>query len=418
MMEQQIFRLFFRFHIFTMLIFVVGYVLILSSRPPLIRIVPMITTLVLMLVVLSSWSRQQLGRFYLPIALTIATIAPLVEQQIILWRQIQRPNEIFMHPIIAGLVQSDATGSEINLLSGSWSPILFVPLIIIAWRYDRLRVVLFCAFTAFGEIFLAWLLNGYEPTLFFNLLSIIVSRTLAFGFVGSVVVELTAVEHGQKVALREANQRLMHFTATLEQLAVSRERNRLARELHDTLAHTLSASSVQLDASLALWQNNPAKAQELVTRTLTATRDGLRETRRVLEALRASPLEDLGLLLALRELVVEFTERNQWQLQLDLPSQILSLSPALEQIIYRCVQEAFANIERHAAATQVILKVTQDTTAINLEIQDNGRGFVPAAVDEAQHFGLRGLRERIEAAGGCLQVHSEPGKGTTLEMRL
>ena len=101
-------------------------------------------------------------------------------------------------------------------------------------------------------------------------------------------------------SLREANANLTHYASTLEQLTVSRERNRLARELHDTLAHSLTAISVSLETAKAYFDIDQAKSRELLDKSLDATRLGVDETRRALKALRSSSLEDMGLGLAIQ----------------------------------------------------------------------------------------------------------------------
>src|SRR5439155_24600069 len=122
-----------------------------------------------------------------------------------------------------------------------------------------------------------------------------------------------------------------HHAGTLESLAVSRERNRMARELHDTLAHTLSGLSVQLETVEAYWDVEPRTAHAMLDRALEATRDGLQETRRALKALRASPLDDLGLSLAIQRMAESAVARADIHLDLAIPKQVPPLSPDVEQ---------------------------------------------------------------------------------------
>src|SRR5439155_20678930 len=129
-----------------------------------------------------------------------------------------------------------------------------------------------------------------------------------------------------------------HHAGTLESLAVSRERNRMARELHDTLAHTLSGLSVQLETVEAYWDVEPRTAHAMLDRALEATRDGLQETRRALKALRASPLDDLGLGLALRRMAESAVARANIELDLEIPEQVPPLAPDVEHCIYRVAQ--------------------------------------------------------------------------------
>ena len=163
--------------------------------------------------------------------------------------------------------------------------------------------------------------------------------------------------------LFRSNQKLVSHAETVEQLTLSRERLRLSRELHDTLAHTLSAMAVQLDALTTIWHSSPQRAEQMVEEMLQTTRTGLDETRRALSALRVSALEEMGLALALRVLAEDFSARNALQLEFNCPDLLRALSPDVEQSLYRIAQEALENIARHAKATQVKLHVEQDGAA-------------------------------------------------------
>jgi signal transduction histidine kinase len=210
--------------------------------------------------------------------------------------------------------------------------------------------------------------------------------------------------------------RLAHYSATLEQLAISRERNRLARELHDTLAHTLSSLAVQLEAVRSLWERDPAGARALLDTSLAATRGGLGEARRALQALRAAPLEDLGLPLALRRLAEAAAERAGIALDLRLPERDPELPPDVEQCVYRVAQEALENVVRHAQASQVAVHLEQDGRQVTLLVRDDGQGFDSAQLNGDQRFGLQGMHERARLVGGQLELTSRPGGCTTLRL--
>ena len=153
-------------------------------------------------------------------------------------------------------------------------------------------------------------------------------RLLLYLVVGFVITRMVSAQREQRQKLADANERLVAYAATAEQLAVSHERNRLARELHDTLAHTLSSLSVQLEAVDSVWGVAPEQAHDLLAKARANARSGLTETRRALQALRASPLEDLGLVLAVRNLAEATAARNGLVVQTDLGNEIDGLSPA------------------------------------------------------------------------------------------
>ena len=126
-------------------------------------------------------------------------------------------------------------------------------------------------------------------------------RSIILGILGVLEYRIMASQRKQRAELVEANEKLTHYALTIEQLTVSRERNRMARELHDTLAHTLSSVAVELEAVKTLVKPKPAEALKLVDQSLGITRNGLNETRKALQDLRALPIEDLGLTLALED---------------------------------------------------------------------------------------------------------------------
>lgn len=298
-------------------------------------------------------------------------------------------------------------------------PVLFLGLVLVAWHYSFPWLLFFSVSTA-----------GLEYVAAASLRPLALEQQAAFTFVLAIrVISLTVVGlftnqlirrlREQQAALRLANLQLAQHASTLETLAVSRERNRLARELHDTLAHTLSGLAVQLETTKAYWEEQPATANTLLVNALTTTRLGLDETRRALKALRASPLEDLGLRLALQQLADAAAERGRLTLVLDLPAEIPALTLEAEQGVYRIAQEALENVVRHAGARSLTVRLSAPASGVTLLIEDDGHGFVAAAdTSSSGHYGMAGMRERAELAGGALSVVSQPGHGTRVELKL
>lgn len=252
----------------------------------------------------------------------------------------------------------------------------------------------------------------------FHFGGILSARTASFLIMGYIITRLMNQQRQQREQLEQANRRLSHYAATLEQLTVTRERNRMARELHDTVAHTLSGLAVQLEAVHSVWDSDPLQAQSILESSLVATRSGLTETRHSIQALRASPLEDLGLLLALHTLAENAAARGGFRLSLELPPSLRKLPPDIEQALYRIAQEALENIVRHAEARQARLCLAQEGSQLRLEISDDGRGFSPDASQTSGGFGLQGIRERAELLGGALQIISQNGRGATIRLTL
>ena len=165
----------------------------------------------------------------------------------------------------------------------------------------------------------------------------------------------------------------------------------MARELHDTLAHTLSSVAVELEAVKTLVKPKPAEAIKLVDQSLGITRNGLNETRKALQDLRALPIEDLGLTLALKTQMESIADRGGIKVKTRIDKGMDKLPPDVAYCIYRIAQEGLENIVRHSSAPAGILEPGQRSDGkLQLTIHDNGRGFDPHSVDDAGRFGLRG----------------------------
>jgi signal transduction histidine kinase len=303
------------------------------------------------------------------------------------------------------------------VLSGV-STVLLIALVLTAWQYRWRHVALFCLGTALLNVGALFLFAEPVTRMFFFELSITVIQTLSFLVIGYFINTLMTQLRDQQESLEQANTQLVHYASTLEHLTISRERNRLARELHDTLAHTLSGLTVQLETVKAYWDVDATAAQTMLDRSLEATRSGLQETRRALKSLRASPLDDLGLSLALSRMVESAAKRANLRLDLGVSAQIPSLSPDVEQCIYRVAQEAVANVTYHANAKNLKVHLTFNGGGILLLVEDDGQGFTEQSGNHADHFGLPGMRERAQLAGGNLSIDSHPGQGTTVRLAI
>lgn len=247
---------------------------------------------------------------------------------------------------------------------------------------------------------------------------VLLGTTLIIAF---IVSTLATAQRREQAALAAANRQLAQQAAIMEQLAVSQERNRLARELHDTLAHSLSGTAVQLQAVHTLLKHDPEAAMSELVEAQRQIRQGLDESRRAIAALRASPLEALGLAAALAQRADTLAERNGLTLHCQIDHELPSLPPLIEQTLYRIAEEALLNVEKHAQATEVHMRlggqfsVNGDQFSVVLTIADNGVGFDVARVKGHGRYGLVGLAERAALIGAQLHIKSDPGKGTRLQ---
>ena len=335
--------------------------------------------------------------FYPLLLLTIST-APIIINVLITPRFPQGP-------------LANAEGMALRQL-----PVLFVALALVAWEYELAHVIFFSIATTTLELGLIYFSAiDYRSISVFIFIAIV--RTISFIAVGVFISLLVAQLRQQRESLREANANLSHYASTLEQLTVSRERNRLARELHDTLAHSLTAISVSLETAKAYFDIDSNKTRDLIDRSLESTRLGVDETRRALKALRSSSLEDMGLNLAIQRASESAAARFHLNLTLDIKNPMPTLSPDVEQTIYRIAQECIENIASHSRAKNFSVRLDSNGHT-TLTIQDNGIGFNLDAEKSTGHFGLIGMRERAELVGGKLKIESEKGKGTKVVLTI
>ena len=212
-------------------------------------------------------------------------------------------------------------------------------------------------------------------------------------------------------------------TQAATRLATIEERNRLARDIHDTLAQGLAAITLQLEAADALAETRPQRAHEAVQRALSLARANLDEARRSVMDLRAAPLQEhalpeaLALLIANTDLTIDYTYTPHFPI---VPARI-------EASLYRVAQEALTNIHKHAEANRVDITLRycdrehceedegNGYPGIVLTISDDGCGFDSDAVSQdGNHFGLLGMSERVKLLGGNLCIQSTPGSGTSI----
>lgn len=292
-------------------------------------------------------------------------------------------------------------------------PFTFLALILTAWYYNWRALLVFIG--GITLLMTIWYLVLEHHELVIPALTIVLIQTISLLVVGHYICTLIGHLKEEQTLLARANAQLKNHATMLEELTISRERNRMARELHDTLAHTLSGLSVQLEAVKAYWRIDDTVAKQLLDTSLATTRAGLQETRRALKSLRASPLDDLGLLLALREVATETAARANLTLTLDIPDTLPLLPPHIEHCIYRIAQEAATNAAHHANARTLSIELTC-AQSITLRVRDDGRGFNPQQDISQGHFGIAGMRERANLVGGILTITSQPEQGTTVRL--
>ena len=369
---------------------------------PVIVILILLSTSLLLLYLRSKRLQRWFGRFFLPIALVIASFTPIFARAL----------------AVNARLESGMMGEASVVDPGTLILWLFAPLVAIATQYGFVSVIIFCVLTTGLEMFFGIALADAGSVPIDLLFEQMIVRNLIFLAIGFIISRLIREQRRQRSSLREANQQLAQYAVTLEQLAVSRERNRMARDLHDTLAHTLSAVAIQLEAVTTVWETSPDDARLRIEKVQSITRDGLGETRRALQALRSSPLDDLGLIMAIKVMGAKASERAGFRFHFHAPDTMPDLSTEMELNLYRIVEEVFNNAVQHAQATDLWVRLDTNKKIINLQIRDNGVGFDSDAKPPEGHFGLVGIRERAEICGGTVKIESEPGVGTKINLDL
>ena len=200
-----------------------------------------------------------------------------------------------------------------------------------------------------------------------------------------------------------------------EELAISEERARIAREIHDGVAQTLAFSALKLDLVSRI-MDQPEKAKNELHQVKYTLRETIKEVRRSIFALRPVDLDQYGFSETIRRYSVDFGQQNDVQIDLDI-DKIPQLTTESEAVLFRIFQESMNNVAKHSKATMVSIKVSTDNLGhAQVEIKDNGRGFdldeVGNRVTSAGGLGLKQMLERIQQRGGTLNILSHPGEGT------
>ncbi|MCK2244293.1 MULTISPECIES: sensor histidine kinase [unclassified Crossiella] len=288
------------------------------------------------------------------------------------------------------------------------------------WKYAGVTAVAFLAMASLSrglpDTLSAWLV-------FLLLMIAIVVLVSLFSTFGDVITARSVQRLHMVDELAEANRRLERSMADnaelqarlLEQAheaGVREERQRLAREIHDTLAQGLTGIVTQLQAAEQA-ATQPADWRHHVRAAAELARDNLVEARRSVAALNPHPLTESGLSTALAEATQRWSAVTGLRADYAATGPIRRLHPEIEGSLLRIAQEALTNVGKHAAASRVGVTLSYMEDVVSLDVRDDGRGFAESTVD-GTGFGLHGMRQRVERLAGRLVIESEPGAGTAV----
>jgi signal transduction histidine kinase len=262
--------------------------------------------------------------------------------------------------------------------------------------------------------YLAWEnrpLSNYASPSELRVQFLLFSFALIFGLVViflQLLVGAVLAERQSREQLAVVNGKLRDYAFQMERLATVQERNRIARDIHDSLGHSLTVFNVHLAAALQLLESDPGEAKALILEAKQLGATALREVRESVAVMRADPLQNQSLESAIATLISDFQRSTgvvpdcRIRVERSLPNEI-------KTALYRIVQEALTNIYKYAAATHVRVQITTEAAAIHLVVIDDGEGFEPG--QNTTGFGLQGMQERTLALHGEFELHTAPGQG-------
>ena len=246
------------------------------------------------------------------------------------------------------------------------------------------------------------------------LLNNAISFALTLTFV-LLLVNAVLSERRSRQELAIAHEQLRQYALRIENQATLQERNRIAREIHDSLGHALTAQTIQLENALLLLPSNVDKATDFLKQAKQLAYQALQEVSRSVATLRADPLRGKSLENAINNLIRDFSSATTLTPDCKI-SLAHPVTPEVGTAIYRILQEALTNISKHSVATQVTLQLHSQDRRLHLLVEDNGKGFYPE--QNTTGFGLQGMRERATALGGSFHIISEPQKGCRIQVNI
>lgn len=265
-------------------------------------------------------------------------------------------------------------------------------------------------------------LYGYEvwhdPTELHYL--IIFTLGLLFAITMARVVSRVQASHARTeqllAELEMSHRQLKAYSEQVAELATISERNRLARDIHDTLGHYLTVINVQLEKAQAFREKHSIIADQAVSDAKRLASEALRDVRDSVGALRTT--QEMFAFGPAMTRLIERMRSDQCIIELAIEGNEDNFSRQQLMALYRATQEGLTNVQRHAGATRVQVKVHFEEHQSSLLLSDNGCGFDPFAINKKQEseraYGLQGIQERLEFVGGSLQIESKPGEGTRL----
>ncbi len=390
----------------------VGYITIWEFGPTFYRWWSAGFSAIILLVLLAPWwdwlpvnNPEKLAHSLLIIGLGIGLISPNAE---LLHSVFQPYQDLYAFPQFVEILKF--TPDQVNNIHGFGQMFIIVPVIVATWQYRLKGMLWVMPIAGISYVLVAFLMPIDAFNWYFYAVRgfVLLGICLVVGLVTWMLVDMMRAEQ-EKLSI--ANQKLAEQALMMEELAASRERNRLARELHDTLAHSISGATIQLQAVQTLIKVNSDEAVVELKDAQKHLKDGLAESRRAIAMLRDSALERLGLPKALEFEATKIAERSELNVDIQITEE-MGLPELTEQAVFRIISSAMNNVERHANASQMSLHISRTSSSCTFQVSDDGKGFLVDAAPRDGRFGLIGMHERAELIGAELQIESQLNLGT------
>ncbi len=286
-------------------------------------------------------------------------------------------------------------------------------------RYSWKAVILTAVYLSLSAAVV--LLTGSGVGLTSWVIAIIPLTAFVVVYVVLFMRQVEARNRSQKLLeeLEAANRQLAEYAGQIEDQTLTAERERMARELHDTLAQGLAGLILQLEAADShLSGQHPERAQAIIQLAMGRARGTLAEARRAIDDLRSGAAQPTDLVEAVQAEVDHFTAASSIPciFSHDIAGEIPT---GVREQALRSIGEGLSNIAHHSSANRAWVHISSPPGCLEVEVGDDGSGFDPAvAASQPGHYGLLGIRERVHLAGGSLEITSQPGSGTVIHIRL
>lgn len=235
---------------------------------------------------------------------------------------------------------------------------------------------------------------------------IMMGSSLVMNYAAFSMMVLVGMLTETLVSEQKARQESERLSQEVEKLATELERTRIAREIHDSLGHTLTAMNIQLEVARKFSKRDTKRSLEALDLAKQLASQSLTDVRMAVQSIRHP---DFDLKQAVEELA-----RLSKPIEVNVDMTTPEISSAIRYQLFRIIQECLTNVIKHAEATQVQIELRHDTANIELNVSDNGKGIPPEG--QSQGFGIRGMQERVESMHGTVQIHSSPEQGTRLQV--